>query len=256
MAKTAESQKSLVQKLASIMKAVSPIAKTGYNDFQKYSYAEERAINAAIRMHLADADVMILPSIESIQRDGLLTTVQTEYTIIDGQSGETLTCRWAGTGSDKQDKGLYKAITGSNKYMLMKLFLLETGDSNGSDDAENPNTEVRDTAPVTQAAVPAGTADDTTHTCRILAYEAYNGEGAKGPYTIHSAVVAETDCGPLGITKIYDGTGKLSTFDEALGNAIKSAADEGQEVVLTSAQGRKGYRNLVSIVEPSIETPF
>jgi hypothetical protein len=57
-----------------------------------------------------------------------------EYTLIhkDGDIWPSVICA-AGQGGDKNkngvgDKGLYKAITGANKYLLFKLFQIETGD--------------------------------------------------------------------------------------------------------------------------------
>ena len=57
------------------------------------------------------------------------------------------------------DKGLYKAITGANKYFLFKLFQIETGD-----DPE------RDTAPVAQEAPQATHAHWPDYTKDLYSY--------------------------------------------------------------------------------------
>lgn len=119
---------SLVSKLAEVQASIRNVAKDGYNEFHKYRYAEEAAIVKACRWELAKRHIMIVPSIESVDRTGTLTTITTSYTIMDGESGETITSRWAGTGDDKLDKGLFKANTGSLKTYLTKLLLLPTGD--------------------------------------------------------------------------------------------------------------------------------
>ena len=129
--------KSLVSKLAEVMASIHGVEKTGYNDFQKYSYAEEAAIVEACRQELAKRHIMIIPSIDDVQRDGDLTTIKTRYRIIDGETGQEEVTQWAGTGSDKQDKGLPKAATTSQKYLLLKLFLIPTGNNGVADDVEH-----------------------------------------------------------------------------------------------------------------------
>jgi hypothetical protein len=137
--KPARPKLSLVSKLAEVQASIHSIQKSGYNSFQKYSYAEEAAIVSACRVELARRHIMILPAIQQVNREDTLTTIFTEYTIIDGESDERLRFIWAGTGADKGDKGLYKAITGSQKYFLMKMFMMPTGD-----DAETESPVVAD----------------------------------------------------------------------------------------------------------------
>tara|TARA_R110000824_G_scaffold49264_3_gene138293 strand:+ start:1016 stop:1741 length:726 start_codon:yes stop_codon:yes gene_type:complete len=120
--------KSLVSKLAEVQASIRNVTKDGYNEFHKYKYAEEAAIVKACRWELAQRHIMVIPSIESVDRTGTLTTITTSFTLYDGESGETITSHWAGTGDDKGDKGLYKALTGSLKTYLTKLLLLPTGD--------------------------------------------------------------------------------------------------------------------------------
>ena len=146
-------KKSLITKLTEVQASISGVAKTGFNDFHSYSYAEEAAIVAACRDELAKRGVMIIPSIQTVKQEGTLTTIETSYTFCDGTTGEQFVTTWAGTGSDKGDKGLYKAITGSQKYVLMKTFLIPTGENGVADDPEHPAREVRDAKPVLRAPV-------------------------------------------------------------------------------------------------------
>lgn len=145
--------KSLVSKLAEVQASIHGVEKTGYNDFQKYSYAEEAAIVEACRQELAERHIMIIPSIDAVQRDGDLTTIQTSYRIIDGETGQEIVTHWAGTGSDKQDKGLPKAATTSQKYLLLKLFLIPTGNNGVADDVENTAHNSPDPQPDMSAAI-------------------------------------------------------------------------------------------------------
>lgn len=125
---------SLIAKLAAVMQAIERIPKRGRNDFHKYDYATEADIVSAIRSELATRQVMLVPAITGMQRDpvgekgSVLTTLTMEMTFHDGESGETLMRPWLGAGTDKEDKGAYKAMTGGEKYFLLKTFLIPTGD--------------------------------------------------------------------------------------------------------------------------------
>jgi hypothetical protein len=64
-----------------------------------------------------------------------LTTVTVDGTWLDGDTGESLPAQtFIGYGADTGDKGVYKAMTGCEKYMLMKTFLISTGDDPESDE--------------------------------------------------------------------------------------------------------------------------
>lgn len=112
------------------------VQKRGWNDFFKYKYVTEGDLVATIRPLMAKAGIIIIPNVveerrepDAVQeRNGMaaLTTVMIQYTITDGKA--SIDFRMPGYGVDRSDKGVYKAITGSMKYALMKLFLVETGD--------------------------------------------------------------------------------------------------------------------------------
>jgi hypothetical protein len=101
-----------------------------------------------IRGLLADNGVAFIPSVVpgSIERfevpakNGVnfVTRLWLNVKFVDGDSGEILESTWPGEGQDNADKGCYKAITGAEKYALMKTFLIPTGD-----DPENENDAER-----------------------------------------------------------------------------------------------------------------
>lgn len=130
----APSASGLITKLAAIMAAIERIPKRGHNDFHHYDFVTEADILTAIRHELASRHVMLLPAITGTQRDAVgekgsvLTTLTMEFTFVDGDTGESLTRPWVGSGTDKEDKGAYKAMTGGEKYFLLKTFLIPTGD--------------------------------------------------------------------------------------------------------------------------------
>jgi len=116
-----------------VMKRVGYVQKDGKNEFQNYKYASEANAIAAIRPALIEAGLFMIPSVESVSQDPHgNTNVLVIYRLFDDQ-GNFITFRAAGSGNDKNsrgvgDKGIYKALTGASKYALLKTFMLETGD--------------------------------------------------------------------------------------------------------------------------------
>lgn len=135
--------KSLIAKLAEVMAVVERVPKRGRNDFHKYDYATESDIVATVRQELAARHVMLFPSILDITREHVgdkgqvLTTITMGFLFKDGETGEEIARSWAGAGTDKEDKGLYKAMTGGEKYFLLKTFLMPTGDDPERESAPN-----------------------------------------------------------------------------------------------------------------------
>jgi hypothetical protein len=164
-----ESSGSLVTKLAEVMAAVERIPKRGRNDFHKYDYATEADIAATVRKELADRNVMLFPAITGESRHpvgekgSVLTVIEMEMEFRDGDSGESITKPWRGYGTDKEDKGGYKAMTGGEKYFLLKTFLMPTGDDPEREDKEQRRERERVTvkpdrgAKKTRAKLPSDT---------------------------------------------------------------------------------------------------
>jgi hypothetical protein len=129
------------------MAEVGCVPKRGFNDFHKYAYATEADIVEAVRGAMSSRGVVLVPSVRSVVREGTLTTVLMAFQFTDGETGETSTHDWAGTGDDKGDKGLYKAMTGALKYFLLKTFLLPTGDDPEADAETDKRAAVQATPP-------------------------------------------------------------------------------------------------------------
>lgn len=136
-------EKTLVKKLAKVMQEVKYIQKTGFNTFHKYKYATEADVNEKVREELAKQNVIMLPSMlghemrTHTNRSGAteyITCVDMQFTFVDGDSGESFTVNMSGEGQDAGDKGIYKAIAGAQKYALMKVFMIPTGDDPEADE--------------------------------------------------------------------------------------------------------------------------
>ncbi len=129
--------KKLAQKMILIAHDVQYIKKQGRNQFHKYNYVTESDVVSALSCAMQKHKVFMFSSI--IERacqnyktrggkDAFLVTVKLEITFVDIESGEQFSSVFFGDGSDSDDKAIYKAITGAQKYALMKTFLVATGD--------------------------------------------------------------------------------------------------------------------------------
>jgi hypothetical protein len=148
--------------LHAVMSQCGYVQKKGRNEFHKYSYASEGNLLETLRPAMVEAGLLLIPSVTDVigPDEHGNTHVTVEYTLIhkDGDVWpEKIVAK--GCGNDKNskgigDKGTYKAITGANKYLLFKLFQIETGD-----DPENEESEP--TPPKGKAKAPPATTPDT-----------------------------------------------------------------------------------------------
>lgn len=137
-------KKSLVAKLAEIMGEVEHVAKRGRNENFRYDYATEADIAAAVRSEMAKRSVMLIPSVQATTWDSIptksggvlkLCTLTVLFRLMDGDSDQVIEYTVLGQGSDSGDKATYKAMTGAEKYALLKVFLIPTGDDPEQDSA-------------------------------------------------------------------------------------------------------------------------
>lgn len=173
----------LAAKLLEIAREITHVAKDGHNDHHRYDYVSAKNVVETLRTALLARSIIVTPATVpgSIQHfadtggRGFVTTVDMIYTFRDAETGETLEIPWTGAGSDTGgDKGLYKAFTGSQKYLLIQSFMLAMGDDPEADrvsdagktdrDAERPHAPriPKDRAAyLAQAAADAGLAEIT-----------------------------------------------------------------------------------------------
>ena len=154
--------------LHNVMTKVTYVQKGSENKFHGYKYVSEADLLEKLRPALIEEGLILIPSIEMVRPmdEHGNTVVDMRYEIVhkDGDIWPHL-IRVAGCGNDRAkngtvgDKGLYKAITGANKYFLFKLFQIETGD-----DPE------RDSAPVAQEAPPAAQSHWPDYTKDLYTY--------------------------------------------------------------------------------------
>jgi len=139
--------KSLIAKLAEITGKLAHVEKKGYNKAQSYAFARESDIAAEASKLFAEYNIFLAQTVVGDApwsplyktrsgQDMYLTEVMMEFTFYDGDSpDQTLgPLRFPGHGADTGDKGIYKALTGAEKYFLMKTFLIATGDDPEGDE--------------------------------------------------------------------------------------------------------------------------
>ena len=137
--------------LHNVMAKVTYVQKGSENKFHGYKYVSEGDLLEKLRPALIEEGLILIPSVEMVRPmdEHGNTVVDMRYEIVhkDGDFWPHL-IRISGCGNDRAkngsvgDKGIYKAITGANKYFLFKLFQIETGD-----DPERDTAQVAQEAP-------------------------------------------------------------------------------------------------------------
>lgn len=131
----------VVLKLARIMAQMPNLQPAGFNQHFRYHFIKDTQVSAAVRPRMAREGLIVIPNVleeKSVElttsRGGKsqLTKLHIEFTIIDAESGDSITGSGYGYGDDAGDKGANKAFTSAMKYWLMKLFQI-----GGEDDLED-----------------------------------------------------------------------------------------------------------------------
>lgn len=173
--------RSLHRKLATVMWEAERIPKNGIAPAAMGAYRFVQVGDAAdyIRKALAEKVITMMPTAVRVinQTDrptkagGTMTTVDlvVDWTLTDGESGESIVIQSFGAGADGGDKYSGKASTSAMKYALLSGFLLSTGEDSEGDAPEAATTRparaqatqaaaVAPSGPATRPGVPAAVA--------------------------------------------------------------------------------------------------
>ena len=132
----------IAKKFVEVMKDCSHVAKNGTNDFHRYKYATAadvlEKVNASLTKHGLASVVAtnLLGSKEVTTAKGnieQLVTVEVSVTLIDAESGESLTLKGLGSGQDSGDKSIAKAQTMAIKYCYLNSLAIATNDDPEAD---------------------------------------------------------------------------------------------------------------------------
>lgn len=128
----------VVKKLHQIMKEVEGIGKDQTIKTRTGSYAvrSEEAVLKIVRPLFIKYGLVIYPSDIINERDGQLTRLTVEYTIVDTEDEDAIAVKAYGEGYDSADKGAGKALTYATKNMLIKLVLAVSGE-----DSDNKSSD-------------------------------------------------------------------------------------------------------------------
>jgi len=138
----------IYKKMAKVLQKISRVPKNGKNKFFNYDYVTEADLTDHIRPILAEEGVVFTATVleatktpptekenSKENKEGILSTVKMQFRLVDADDGSFIESIFLGEGTDKGDKGFYKAYTGCVKYFLMKTFLVATGDDPEDDGA-------------------------------------------------------------------------------------------------------------------------
>ena len=169
---TGAPERSLHRKLAQIMWEAERIPKNGIAPAVMGGYRFVQVGDAAdyIRKALAEKVITMMPTAVRVinqtdrptAKGGIMTTVDlvVDWTLTDGESGESIVIQSFGAGADGGDKYSGKASTSAMKYALLSGFLLSTGEDTEGDapEAGHPATTPPPRATATQppATPPSG----------------------------------------------------------------------------------------------------
>ena len=132
----------IAKKFVEVMKDCSHVAKNDTNSFHQYKYATAadvlEKVNTSLTKHgLAS---VVTPNLLSMQQVTTakgnveqLATIEVSVTLIDSDSGETLTLKGLGSGQDSGDKSIAKAQNMGIKYAYLASLAIATGDDPEAD---------------------------------------------------------------------------------------------------------------------------
>lgn len=138
--------KGIAGKLVKILEAAGKVEKKGHNRAQNYKFVRETDLVDMIRPIMAAEKLFLNLDVIDHELTELgktssgstmrLTILKVRGTWVDAETGEVwpIPSTFVGYGADTGDKGVYKAMTGAEKYFLFKAFLVGTGDDPEGDE--------------------------------------------------------------------------------------------------------------------------
>ena len=117
------------QRILAIMEAVSYIKKTDKKVNNQYTFVSHDDVTAMLHPLLVEHGLTCLTSVLDHSQEGNRTgvTISLLFTNVDDPR-DSVTVFGFGHGIDPQDKGAGKALSYAVKSLLLKTFMLETGD--------------------------------------------------------------------------------------------------------------------------------
>ena len=126
-------QRTLAQRLLAVRHAIKAVDKDGENPHHKFKYASIAGVLAAVRPHLDEHGVLLLPSVTETKTEPLgkqiLCHVWLTYTFINADNiNDRYTVNWYGAGTDPGERCAGKAYSYALKTFLLSALQLPTDD--------------------------------------------------------------------------------------------------------------------------------
>lgn len=144
---SSESLANLSVALARAQAEFKPVGKSGYNQYDKYHYAELEDYMQAVSAALAEHGLALVSSVDDVVELADRTTsggkiehaVRVKMSIrIVHTSGEWIETSAWGEGQDRGDKAVYRAVTGARKYGVASALGLVTSDDPEKGETADP----------------------------------------------------------------------------------------------------------------------
>lgn len=135
----------IAQKISKVVADIGWIGKDGMNKDQKYKFVQASdvfdKVNDACRAHgiITVSDVMEISHEEIVSKTGtagVRSEIRMKITLIDADTGYSLSGTFPGIGQDYGDKSANKAITSTRKYGLLGMLGIPTGEDPDERDPE------------------------------------------------------------------------------------------------------------------------
>ena len=122
----------LVKAVCYAMQDIGYVRQTGRNTHHNYSYTSEEDLTRAIQPALVKHGLMISPvRVELLCSEPVKDYIRQDILVtycLSHVGGSYTYIVAAGSGTDKLDKSIYKAMTGAFKYALRQTFAIPSGD--------------------------------------------------------------------------------------------------------------------------------
>jgi len=116
--------RTLAAKLIRAATSIGHVEKGGFNAHFKFKFQAWDDVLPAVRGACATAGIWVVESFDVMERDATYVRVLGTFTVLDAESGDTLTFTWPGEANGNDDKKIQKAITSATKYAFLKLFMI------------------------------------------------------------------------------------------------------------------------------------
>ncbi len=139
----------LFRKLLKVQRELKPIAETGKNTYQRYSYATALDILEPVKRTCNELGLFIYLDVTESAIEPGKARCTVKLTTVDCESGEGLSINSCGYSEDWSykenratgDKAIYKAITGATKYAVREMFALASTDDPEKDEVRQSKSK-------------------------------------------------------------------------------------------------------------------